>query len=61
VITTPPGEIPAAFFFPKEQDFSGTADVPSAFALSGNADADKMSAVPVKPWAISVTGLAANS
>ena len=33
-----------------KRGFTGTADVPSA--LSGNADADKMSAVPVKPCAL---------
>ena len=36
-----------------KRGFTGTADVPSA--LSGNADADKMSAVPVKPCSLVMT------
>jgi proteasome lid subunit RPN8/RPN11 len=34
---------------------TGTADVPSAHGLSGNADADKMSAVPVKPCSLVIS------
>ena len=36
----------------RREGFTGTADVSSAFDLSGNADADKMSAVPVKPLSL---------
>jgi desampylase len=35
-----------------KRGFTGTADVPPAHDLSGNAAADKMSAVPVKPCSL---------
>jgi proteasome lid subunit RPN8/RPN11 len=38
------------------EGFTGTADVPSAFSLSGNTNADKMSAVPVPPSSLKLPG-----